>query len=191
MALSIERLKSLLEGENLKYFLDPAMDKIMLGATGANGSYQLLILLEVEDTFIQFRSMSYLSCPEDHEHVVPVLKVLGELNYKLRFLKFGWDPSDGEIVVYGDAWLEDGDLTQKQFGRMIHAYLTMMDLNYLRLDKTIKTGKDPGEIRPTGSGGAPSGLPPEMQELLDRLLEGVAGDGDADDEGETGILDSI
>ena len=63
MALTMERLKSLLEGEDLKYFLDPAMDKIMLGATGVNGSYQLLILLEVENKFIQFRSMNYHSCP--------------------------------------------------------------------------------------------------------------------------------
>ena len=111
MALTMERLKSLLEGEDLKYFLDPAMDKIMLSARGVNGSYQLLVLLEVENKFIQFRSMNYQSCPADHEHVVPILKLLGELNYKLRFLKFGWDPSDGEIVVYGDTWIEDGDLT--------------------------------------------------------------------------------
>jgi hypothetical protein len=181
MALSIEKLKSLLEGEKLKYFLDPAMDKIMLGAKGMNGSYQLLILLEVENTFIQFRSMNYHSCPADHEHVGATLKLLGELNYHLRFLKFGWDPSDGEIVVYGDAWIEDGDLTQKQFGRMIHAYLTMMDLNNVRIDKTIRTGEDPGDIRPKEGGGAPSGLPTEMVELLRKLAEGVSGGGDDED----------
>ena len=69
---------------------------------------------------------------------------------------------------------------------MIHAYLTMMDLNNVRIQKTIQTGKDPGEINPGGGGGTPSGPPPELQALLDGLL---AGGGDEDDDG--GTIDSI
>jgi hypothetical protein len=191
MTLTMEQLKKLLEGEDLKYFLDPALDKLMLSARGVNGSYQLLILLELEGQFIQFRSMHYHSCPVGHEHLEATLQVLGGLNFQLRFVKFGWDPSDGEIAVYGDTWIEDGDLTQKQFGRMVHAYLTMMDLNYARIDQTIRTGEDPGEIGSRKGGGGPSGLPPEMQELLDRLMEGLGGGGDDDDEDEEGPIDSI
>ena len=190
MTMTMERLKALLEGEDLKYFLDPAMDKIMLSVRGMNGSYQLLILLELEGKFIQFRSMNYHSCPVGHAHLDTTLQVLSGLNYQLRFVKFGWDPSDGEVVVYGDAWIEDGDLTQGQFGRMVHAYLSMMDLNYARIDKTIRTGEDPGEVEKGGSRGGPSGLPPEMQELLDKLLEGIGGGGDDDDD-EEGPMDSI
>jgi len=182
MTLTMERLKDLLDGEDFKYFLDPAQDKLMLSARGLNGSYQMLVLLELDGRFIQFRSMHYHACPEGHESLDALLRVLGALNYQLRFLKFGWDPSDGEVVAYGDTWIEDGDITQAQFGRMIHAYLSVMDLNYARIDQTIKTGEDPGEIGPGEGGGGPSGLPPELQSLLDRLLSGIGGDEEDEDD---------
>ena len=183
MTLTMEQLKKLVEEEDLKYFLDPNRDALMMGVRGANGSYQLLVLLELEGRFLQFRSISYHLCPEGHEHLNKTLRLLGELNFTLRFLKFGWDPSDGEIAVYGDSWVEDGDLTQGQFARMVHAYLSIMDMNYSRIDATIRTGEDPGEVIP-GGGGGPSGLPPELQELLDKLSEGSAEpDEDDDDEG--------
>jgi hypothetical protein len=184
----MEKLKSLVEGEDLKYFMDPHRDALMLGATGAFGSYQLLILLELDGEFLQFRSMSYHSCPADHQHVEATLKVLGALNYRLRFVKFGWDPSDGEIVLYGDAWIKDGDLTQEQFGQMIKAYLSLMDLNSHRIGKTIETGEDPGESVPKGPGPGGPGLPPEMQELLDQILSGLGGDDDDEDEGPVDVL---
>ena len=177
MTLTMEQIKSLTEGEKLKYFLDPDRDALMMGATGVNGRYQLLLLLEVDGKFIQFRSMNYHSCPEGHEHLEATLKVLGDLNFRLRFVKFGWDPSDGEIAIYGDVWIEDGDITQKQFGRMVHAYLSMMDLNYARIDKVIKTGVDPG----AGEGGSASGLPTELQEMIDRLASQAGGGGDDGD----------
>jgi len=193
MALTMEGLKGLVEGEDLKYFLDPDRDALMLGATGVNGSYQFLILLEIEGQFIQFRTMNYHSCPVDHEHLDATLKVLGDLNFRLRFLKFGWDPSDGEIAVYGDVWIEDGDLTQKQFGRMIHAYLTMIDLNYARIDKVIQTGVDPGGLEKAegGGGGSGSGLPPELQAMIDRLTSQLGGGGDDEDDKDQDEGDSI
>jgi hypothetical protein len=190
MALTMDQLKMLVEEEGLVYFLDPNRDALMLRAKGSFGSYQLVILLEVEGTFLQFRSLGYHSCPEDHEHVDAVLKVLGALNYRLRFLKFGWDPEDGEITVYGDAWLEDGNLTQGQFSRMVHAYLSMMDLNNVRIGETIKTGSDPGEINPEAPPGGATGLPPEMQGLLDRLLSQLGKDDD-EEEDEGGEMDTI
>ena len=192
MALTMEGLKGLVEGKELKYFLDPDRDALMLGATGVNGSYQLLILLELEGTFIQFRTMNYHSCPVGHEHLDATLQVLGDLNFRLRFVKFGWDPSDGEVAVYGDAWIEDGDLTQNQFGRMVDAYLTMRDLSYARIDKVIKTGVDPGELeKPEGGGGSGSGLPPELQAMIDRLTSQLGGGGDEEDDDEEDEEDSI
>ena len=190
MALTMDQLKKLVEGEKLVYFLDPNRDALMLRAKGAFGDYQFVILLEIEGKFLQFRSLGYHSCPEDHEHVDAVLRVLGALNYQLRFLKFGWDPADGEVTVYGDAWLEDGTLTQGQFGRMIHAYLSIMDLNNVRIGQTITTGSDPGEVNPAAPPGGTTGLPPEMQSLLDRLLSQLSG-GDDDDEDDGGEMDTI
>ncbi|MFC1660388.1 YbjN domain-containing protein [Gemmatimonadota bacterium] len=176
MALTMERLESLVKAEGLKYFRDPDRDALMLGATGLNGSYQFLILLELGGEFIQFRTMRYHSCPLSHPQVDAVLRVLGDLNYRLRFLKFGWDPSDGEIVAYGDMWIIDGDLTQAQFGRMIKAYMTVMDLNYARINQTVETGEDPGEVDPADAvrRASGAGLPPALQEAVDELKKRLA-----------------
>ncbi|MGM0668316.1 MAG: YbjN domain-containing protein [Gemmatimonadota bacterium] len=175
MALTMAQLKKLAEGEGFKYFLDPSRDVLMMRARGAFGEYQLLVLLELGGEFLQFRSISYNTCPVDHPHLGATLQLLADLNYRLRFLKIGWDASDGEITLYGDIWIKDGTVTQKQFGQMIGAYLSMMDLNNRRFQETIRTGKDPGETLPGGAPKGSSGLPPEMQALLDKLLEGLGG----------------
>jgi hypothetical protein len=83
--------------------------------------------------------------------------------------KFGWDESDGEIVVYADHWIMDGKVTQEQFSRMLHNYLPAVDLSYARITKAMETGKDPGELDP--------------QQMLSLLLEQA---GDAADDDETG-----
>jgi len=181
MALTMAQLKKLAEDEGFKYFLDPNRDVLMMRARGAFGEYQLLVLLELDGEFLQFRSISYNTCPVDHPHLGVTLQLLGNLNYRLRFLKLGWDANDGEITLYGDMWIKDGTVTQKQFGQMIHAYLSMMDLNNRRIQETIRTGKDPGEMLPGGAPKGSSGLPTEMQALLDKLLEGL-GEGKKKDE---------
>jgi hypothetical protein len=144
----MERLEALVSGCDLRYFRDPQRDALLLGVTGMRGSYQFLVLLEVGGEFLQFRTMRYHSCPKDHPHVAATLELLGALNYQLRFVKFGWDPSDGEIVLYGDMWMVDGDPTQEQLRRMFNSYMAVMDLNHPRIGQTIQTGADPGEMLP-------------------------------------------
>jgi Putative bacterial sensory transduction regulator len=102
-----------------------------------------------------------------------LLKVLGHLNYKLRLVKFAWDPSDGEIVVYADTWLVDTELTQAQSQRVIQGYFSALDMHSSRIDKTLETGKDPGaeDLMAMVERGMGSGLPAELQKLLKDLLE--------------------
>jgi hypothetical protein len=167
MALTLAELEKLVEGEDMRYFRDPTRDALMLGAKGISGRYQFVILLELEGQFMQFRTISYHQCTADHKHLKPVLEVLGALNYRLRLAKFGWDESDGEIVVYADHWVMDGKVTQEQFSRILHNYLPAVDLSYLRITKTIETGKDPGELDP--------------EQILKMILE-QAGGGDDDED---------
>lgn len=171
MALKLDDLKKLCEGEKLKYFIDPDRPVVMMGFGGIHGRYQVIVALEVDGRFLQVRTISYLHCPADHPHIVPVLKILGHLNYRLRMIKFGWDPSDGEIVAYADVWLEDGRLTQSQFGALFKSIIPAMDLNYKRLTETMETGTDPGDVQ-TSAGS----LPPEIAEAL-RKLTADAGTG--------------
>lgn len=175
MALTMDGLRKLVDAEGLRYFLAPDRPALMLGVAGLNGRYQLMILLEMEGQFVQFRSVAYRHCTSGHAHLPEILKVLGELNYKLRLVKFGWDPRDGEIVVYADAWIMDGNLTQTQFRVLIQTYFSAIDLHYSRIEATIQTGKDPGpaDLMATAEARVGSGLPPEMRKAIEELLKRV------------------
>ena len=187
MALTMEQLKKLLDGDNYNYLIDPKRPALMLGARGINGSYQCYILLELEGKFLQFRLVNYANCPVGHPHLLQLLQVLGELNYQKRLIKFGWDSKDGEITAYADIWLEeDGTLTQTQFNTNIRNYFSSLDEAYRRIRQTIDTGKDPGEIDPAkmvedaiAEGG--SAVSPELRELL-KKLRGESGEGAKADE---------
>jgi hypothetical protein len=177
MAMTLDDLTGLLEKEGLKYFLAPGRPAVMAGFAGMFGRYQVLMKIEVDGKFLQFRTIGYLNCPADHDSVVEVLKVIGELNYVTRLMKLGWDPSDGEIVAYADVWLEDTKLTLGQLKRMVGTFMPAIDMAHKRIKETIETGKDPGEVDPKvlleemlkKKGG---GLPPAVQKLLEKMGKG-------------------
>jgi hypothetical protein len=171
LAISLDKLKSLASGAGLKYFMAPDRPALLAGFGGLTGSYQVLMLVELDGRFLQFRTLAYASCPAGNPHLEAVLKVLGELDYKLRLTKFGWDPTDGEIVAYADLWLEDGTLTQKQFEAMLGAFLPAIDLGHERIQKTIDTGVDPE----AGGGGGDGDTMRRIQELLRRAPGGSGG----------------
>jgi hypothetical protein len=54
---------------------------------------------------------------------------------------------------------------------MIKSFMTNMDLQYSRIDATIETGEDPGEVDPSQAAERARGtkLPPELQSVVDRV----------------------
>jgi hypothetical protein len=173
MALTMEGLRKLVDAEGLHYFLAPDRPALMLNVTGVNGRYQFMIILDVDGQFLQLRTFGYRPCSADHPHLPELLKVLTQLNYRLRLVKFAWAPSDGEVVVYADTWLVDSEPTQAQFQRMIHTFFSALDMHYSRIVKTLETGKDPGAEDLMAMLGRSLGadLPPEMQKLLEELVK--------------------
>lgn len=140
MTCILPELRELLETEGLRYYLIPDQDGVMLTMKGTEGKYQFKILLELDGEFLQFRSIDYLHCPQGHPNLDTTLQVLGEINYRLRLLKFGWDPADGEIAVYVDLWMMDATITQGHFSRMASAFMSIMDDEYPRLVAAIEEG---------------------------------------------------
>lgn len=154
MTMVLSELRELLEAEELRYYLIPDQDGVFLNMKGANNKYQFKILIELEGNFLQFRSMDYLHCPKDHPNLSPTLQVLGEINYRLRLLKFGWDPTDGEIAVFVDTWMMDATITQEMFNRMWNTFAQIMDDEYPRLKAAIDDGvglEGPGGGEPGGA----------------------------------------
>jgi hypothetical protein len=177
MAITIENLKELVKKEGLRFLLDPERPALHLGMGGMSGRFDMVVTLQDEGRFLQLRTVTWLSCPSDHPHCALLLRILGELNYQRRLVKFGWDSSDGEIVAYADLWIMDGTVTQAQFNRMMSNYVPTVDQANARIKAALETGKDPGEeatlkVLASGAPGAPSGPPPpELKELLERLAE--------------------
>lgn len=178
MAITFAELQAIVKKSGLKFFVDLDKPHLMFGATGPNGSYQCVICLELEGRFVQIRSLRYLFCPADHPHLLEVLKVIGAVNFKNRLVKFGWDPSDGEIVAYADLWLMDNNLTQDQWERIQENYLSVLDLTYRRLKQALDTGTDPGEEDPEAMITrllGEHGLPGALRGLLERIRKKLTG----------------
>ena len=161
MTCVLPQLRELLESEGLRYYLIPDQEGVMLTMRGAEGKYQFKILLELENEFLQFRSIDYLHCPQGHPHLDATLQILGEANYRLRLMKFGWDPTDGEIAAYADLWIADAEITQGQFSRMANGFMSILDDEYPRIQKAIESGVGPEDPEDEEDG--------EDQDLVDSL----------------------
>jgi hypothetical protein len=176
MAMTLDELRGMMDGCGLKYFVDPNRPALMLGMRALCGDFQFVAHLEEEGRFLQFRTLNFCRCPEDHPHLGAVLRVLATLDYQFRFLKFGWDRADGEIVAYGDVWLEDAKVSPRQFRRLLDNFIPGADLCQVRIRMALETGQDPGPIdspealrkvaeRQPGSGGW-------LRTLLDKVTGG-------------------
>lgn len=172
MAISFQELKDLISKESLKFFEDPRESRILLGMTGMHGQYELVISLMDNGQFLQFRTLHYLACPRQHSSTPAMLKVIADLNLRLRLVKFAWDAADGEVLAYADAWIMDGKLTQKQFNRMLANFMPAIDVNRRRLRDTLETGNDPGEVTPEQAVGdllRDESLPTTLRKMLEKL----------------------
>ena len=182
MSITFDALQQLVKREGLYYFVRPDLSQLIGGVAGMFGKYQLMMSLVDDGTFLQIRSFDNPCCPADHAHVARVLALLGELNSQHRFVKFGWDPTNGEIAAFADHWIMDNTLTQQQLNRMLGNYLPVVDMGYHRAKKIIETGQDPGQLGPDSHPGSDSGIPPALRALMERVsAESGGSDEDIDE----------
>ena len=183
MAITLEDLKRLLDGEGLRYFIDPSRPLLMLGFAGAFGRFQFVISLENDGEFVQLRTVGYLHCLPDHPQIDKVLRAIADANFRYRFVKFGWDESDGEIVGYGDHWIEDASLSAAQLSQMIKSFASTIDMTHHRLERIMEGEEDPGGdlMAVLQAGVGSSGLPEALRKLIEKLAE-ASGDDDSDDD---------
>lgn len=187
MALTFVRLQELIKNEGLVFFVAPDREVLQIRVRGQNGVYTVNAQISAEGGVFQLRTIDYLSCNAAHKNLPVVLKALADINFRRRFVKFGWDQSDGEVMAYTDCWVVDSDLTQQQMHQMIGTFMVTMDVMYDRLKKALETGVDAGDPGLQAAGPAPAAsspaaplpaatpptpppaLPPALKSLLDRL----------------------
>lgn len=148
MSITIDRLKSLLDGQDVRYFQDPHRPVVLANFAGIFGSYQVVFQIDLDGRFLLIRTLGYGSCPKDHPHCQAVLQVLGNLDYQMRITKWGWDPADGEIVACVDVWLEDASVTETQFRQWLAVFLPSIDIAHHRIAEALSSGVDPGVTIP-------------------------------------------
>lgn len=157
MSISLDDLKALLTEDEVRFFLDPEQSAVLALFGGNHGSYQVVLAVELEGSFLQLKTIRYAQCPAPHPHCRAMLELLGELNYGYRSTKFGWDPRDGEIVCFVDLWLEDATVTLTQLRANLGILLRTIDRAYYRINGIMTTGTDPGDPTPDEPSAAPAG----------------------------------
>jgi hypothetical protein len=169
--MHIDDLKKLADGHPLKYYTSPNSPQLQAVFGGLFGSYQVTMTVQSEGDFLQFRTQAYLTCPPDHPWLKEVFRTLVHMNCQKRMTKFGWDPSDGEIMAFADVWVMDGALTQKQFDRIVGGLIPAIDVGFARLGKIMATGEDPqDEGVMLAASGAGSGMMTSIADKIQDLL---------------------
>jgi len=126
MPINLSQLEDLIKANGLKYFKDEEHKLLILPFRRRMGNaIQILIRIDSEGQFLQLRSNDLPSL--SHSPNLLVLRDLAALNYQNRWIKFGFDPSDGEVVAYGDMWVMDGHVTVQQIGRMVQNFVGCLD----------------------------------------------------------------
>lgn len=162
MTVTLDQVREVLDADGVRYYLDPRRPVVLSMFSGYFGDYQITFSVELDGRFLQLRTLAYGRCPQDHPHARAVLELLGEMNFATRTVKFGWDPSDGEIVAYADLWLEDAALTASQLQANLGTLLRTADRGWGRLTQVLATGVDPGpDVKPADQPAEPADDPAE------------------------------
>ncbi len=80
MAMSLDDLRALVDGEGLRYFIDPAKPRLLLSMSGLAGGFRCVISLQLDNSFLQLRTVEWLRCLSDHPHLAAVLGAAAAIN---------------------------------------------------------------------------------------------------------------
>jgi hypothetical protein len=147
VALTIETLRSFLDSAEIRYMIVPDEPVVALGLTTPSGRHFLIHgMIEAEGSLLQFRTNGYEQCPLTSPHLGAVVRLLNELNHHLRLVKFTLDPDDGEITVFADLAMLDSEPTTSQVLGLLAFLMERVREHADRIEATVSTGTDPGEV---------------------------------------------
>jgi len=141
MATTLAKIKNLLDGLGKRFFANDARDMLMIPCGCAGKTIHVILSLQNEGRFLQLLSKDFNATPKDGASSVALFEEMLALNFETKFIKLGRDPQDGEVVGYGDSWIEDGGLTAGQLDRMVGTFVSGMAEAQERLEVAALTGK--------------------------------------------------
>jgi hypothetical protein len=144
MALTFPGLMAFLTEAEVKFLIAPDLPMLAITlATPSGRTFLLHATIEAEGTLLQLRTNGYLVCPPSSPFRDAVLRLLNELNFKLRIVKFCLDAGDGEVVVYADLAVMDSTPTITQVMALTGFVMERVRETAGRIEAVITTGLDP------------------------------------------------
>lgn len=140
---TFEQLIAFLHEDNWRFRADPETERIEVTVRGRNAAFRLLVGLDRENATL-------LVLVGDIDVVGPqrrleCLAALMALNYQFSLGAYEWDPTDGEVRFRIGLPLDDNDLTQAQFRRVLGITCVTVDRYKPVIPKIIYGGRSPQE----------------------------------------------
>ncbi len=108
---------------------------------------------------------------KDGPHKLAVLQTCLMVSWKTKLIQFEYDETDGEIRALIEFPLEDAELTQKQFARVLFGIVQLVDKYHPAFQAALETGKV------DFSGVDDDGQRTNGRQVIEELLEQLGPDG--------------
>lgn len=113
------------------------------------GQIKLLVHLQDEGRFLQFRSIDLFTLSENQRVREQQIEILLAHNYRKKSVQFGYDPDDGEVCAYVDLPLLDNEEVSRRLMERVLTSIRLSGSDLLReLRQTEKAAPLPDEPPP-------------------------------------------
>ncbi len=168
MAISRSQLASQLRKADHVQVINDDHDGMILTAINIPHGERMAVIASVRNNeMAQFRSLKLVMAP-GAAYRTTLLQALADMNCRYKIAKFGFDPSDGEVIASVTLAVMDGSLTAKQIDRVVGVFRSVAAIGRQRCERIRDTGRDSDEA------GGEAGLA-LLEEVLSRALAGAAG----------------
>lgn len=149
MAESLSRISQWLNEDDTKHHFDKEKGLIAFGTKGDVQTGHFIRIKEEGKMFtwqVQLQvDDGNFSVPEDHKHILVLLKYLLHENYTTKFGCWEYDSEDGDIRYAVEIPLEDAKMTQEQFKRICSLMFSNVDTMMNKVLQICETGEVPKE----------------------------------------------
>jgi len=145
MPVNMKQIESQMNEHGFKYYLDPEQQTMIVPVPADGDLLNITVTLAEEGEYIQCQIPCFVNAKKAVDREALLVEML-HLNYKLKMVKLGFDPTDDEINVEIGLPVEDGALTDRQLSRMFGVMFHMMNDCRPALIELINTGKSSKEM---------------------------------------------
>lgn len=145
MATTLAQIAQYLDNRGWDYELQKANSQIITGYKAQNVErFFIVIQLQEEGEYLSVFVPELLQV-KDHVYKGVVFQTMLAIAWSVKFLRWEYDPRDGEIRASIGFALEDAALSDRQFNRVLDALIHLVDeVAMPRLQAVLATGNDPG-----------------------------------------------